>query len=637
MLLRKIFFVLCSIFFYQSQAQERILNFDVKVQIEKSGDIQVVEKITIKAEGNVFKHGLLRTFPLIRKNKDGNEIDVKYEINSIKKDGNIAQYFTNEDGEEWKIYIGDKDVELVSGIYEYQISYTVPFQIGYFDKYDELYWNVTGNGWDFPIDKATCCLYFPSENNKFENLHCYNGLAGSRTSNCTSSLNSNNTIVTFSAVHLKENEGLTVAASFAKGIVDPPTFAEKSTSFYKQIKTYLWSVIFGIGMSLFFFFNWKKHGKDSLKKSTVPEFSPPYDWSPAIVGYVYHREIKDNTYMASIINIAVKGIVKICSTKENGTFSDKTTYEIEILNKELEILNVEELNIASTFSKKNKIKVEDSNYIIFEEAYSKWLEAVMRQINLENFYQNNTRKKWLGFAVLLIAGLGFEMFSKNNGYINYAFYAGLILVLSGVTYWWFSKKEIRVGLMVLRAVLTFFIAAPAMAIFLMTIPFLNAIQIIVIGVVILIYIFYIMNLGKFTEEGAEVLNRIEGFKLYLETAEKDRMNMLNPPELTPLLFETLFPYAIALGVEIEWGKQFEEVLELAKYNPDWYQGNDTIYRRPTLFLSGFGNSVGGARVDPSPPRSSSSSSSGSRGSWSSGSSGGGSSGGGGGGGGGGGW
>ena len=126
----------------------------------------------------------------------------------------------------------------------------------------------------------------------------------------------------------------------------------------------------------------------------------------------------------------------------------------------------------------------------------------------------------------------------------------------------------------------------------------------------------------------------------MQTAEKDRMNMLNPPELTPQLFEKLFPYAIALGVEIEWGKQFAEILELAKYDPAWYQGEDTFYMQPAMFLSSFGNSVSSAAVDPSPPSSSSgssSSSSGSSGSWSSGSSGGGSSGGGGGGGGGGGW
>ena len=639
MLLRKLVFVLFLILFHQVQAQERIIDFAVTVKIEKSGNIEVVENITINAEGNVFKHGLLRTFPLIRKDKDGNEIDAQYTINSIKKDGSNEEYFTKEESGNWKIYIGNKDVELQNGIYKYQISYSVPFQIGYFDQYDELYWNVTGNGWDFPIDEATCKIYLPSENNIFENLHCYTGQSGSSASNCISSLNDNKTIVTFSALQLGSNEGLTVAASFAKGIVDPPTFIQESASFYKQIKACFWSVFFGLGMLLFFFFSWRKHGKDPVNKTLIPEFLPPYDWSPAIIGYVYHREVKDKTYMASVINACVKGAVKISSSIDSGVFTNKNEYEIEVLDKESKNLSVEESEIISGFSKKSKIKVDDSNYKIFDKAYSKWLKTLTKQINLEEFYQNNTSKKWIGFAVFIIAGLAYAVLSKSKGYINYPFYSILILATALITYW-FSKKVESTGQKALRGILAFFIFAPAVFIFVVTIFTLGKVQIIVTGIVLVMYIIYVKTLGKYTEKGAEAVYRLEGFKLYLKTAEKNRINALNPPELTPQLFEKLFPYAIALGVELEWGKQFEEVLELAKYNPDWYNGNDdTFYRRPTMFLSSFGNSVTKSRVDPSPPTSSgsSSSSSGSSGSWSSGSSGGGSSGGGGGGGGGGGW
>jgi len=638
MILRKIFFVLFSIVFYQVQAQERILNFDVKIQIEKSGNINVVENITINAEGNDFRHGLLRVLPLSRRDKDGHQIDVQYTIRSIKKDGVKENYFTKEESGDWKIYIGNKDVDLERGVYDYQISYTVPFQVGYFDQYDELYWNVTGNGWNLPIDKATCEISLPS-GNKFENLHCYTGVSGSTASDCTSSLSTDHTLASFATIQLAANEGLTVAASFPKGIVDPPTFLQESATFYKQIKTNLWSVIYGIGMSIFFFFSWRKFGKDPVKKTLIPEFMAPFDWSPAIIGYVYDRKITRKTYMSSFINASVKGAIRILSTVENGVFKNKHAYEIEVLNKQSQKLSIEESDIVSGFTKKDKIKVDDTNYKIFEKAYSKWLKTVTKQINLEDFYQNNTQKKWLGFAVFLIAGLTYQLLSNTRGYINYPFYTGLIVAVSGLTYW-FTKKGLSVGLLVLRGILAFFVLPTALFVFFISIPFLSTIQMVVIGIVFLMYIFYARTLGKYTEKGADALHRLEGFKLYLQTAEKDRMNMLNPPELTPQLFEKLFPYAIALGVEIEWGKQFAEILELAKYDPAWYQGEDTFYMQPAMFLSGFGNSVNSAAVNPNPPASSgssSSSSSGSSGSWSSGSSGGGSSGGGGGGGGGGGW
>ena len=364
----KILGIFFLFFFSFAHSQEKIVNFDVTIQIEKSGTIQVIEKITIKAEGNKFKHGLLRILPLIRKDKNNNYVGVEYQINSIKKDGVEEDYFTKEDGDDWKIYIGDKDIELESNTYQYQISYSTPYQIGYFDTYDELYWNVTGNSWEIPIDKATCQLFLPSDNSTFENIKCYTGPEGSTASNCNSSFSSNKTVVNFMTSRLNENEGFTVAASFAKGVIDPPTTFEKTTSFYNQIKTGVWSVIFGIGMFFFYFLNWKKHGKDPIQKTIIPEFRPPFGWSPAILGYVYTREIKDKNYMASLVNCAVKGAIKIVSSIESGVFVNSTVYEIEIKNKEATNLSAEEEALFKPLSKKTTIPVNNKNHKIFCKA-----------------------------------------------------------------------------------------------------------------------------------------------------------------------------------------------------------------------------------------------------------------------------
>ncbi len=136
MSLKKIFLLTFSFLFFFANAQERILNFDVQIDIQESGVIQVTEKIKIKAEGNQFVHGLRRDLLLERKDKEGNAIDVGYKLISIKKDGFIAPYFTKEERKNFIIYIGSKDIELENGIYDYEITYTTPFKIGYFDYYD---------------------------------------------------------------------------------------------------------------------------------------------------------------------------------------------------------------------------------------------------------------------------------------------------------------------------------------------------------------------------------------------------------------------------------------------------------------------------------------------------------------------
>ena len=69
------------------------------------------------------------------------------------------------------------------------------------------------------------------------------------------------------------------------------------------------------------------------------------------------------------------------------------------------------------------------------------------------------------------------------------------------------------------------------------------------------------------------------------------------PEMSPRHFETLLPYAVALGVEKPWSETFERWLlaasagaAAAAYQPSWYHGDsfgpgsftDTI--RPSTFF-----------------------------------------------------
>jgi uncharacterized membrane protein len=144
------------------------------------------------------------------------------------------------------------------------------------------------------------------------------------------------------------------------------------------------------------------------------------------------------------------------------------------------------------------------------------------------------------------------------------------------------------------------------------------------------FIFYHL-IKRPTVLGRQLMNQIEGFKMYLEAAEKDRLNFRNPPQKTPTLFEKYLPYALALDVEQKWAEHFSDIIQGSlipdsdTYYPGWYAG--TI--GPNVSLVGFttalsGSFVGGLESASTPPGSSSGL-------------GGGSSGGGGGGGGGGGW
>jgi uncharacterized membrane protein YgcG len=98
-----------------------------------------------------------------------------------------------------------------------------------------------------------------------------------------------------------------------------------------------------------------------------------------------------------------------------------------------------------------------------------------------------------------------------------------------------------------------------------------------------------------TRAGRAVLDRLEGLRLYLEVAEKDELRFKHPPEKTPELFERLYPYALALGVEQQWADRFSGVFakleaERRPYHPLWYHGGNFDSHN----IGGFAGSLGGS-------------------------------------------
>jgi uncharacterized membrane protein YgcG len=137
-----------------------------------------------------------------------------------------------------------------------------------------------------------------------------------------------------------------------------------------------------------------------------------------------------------------------------------------------------------------------------------------------------------------------------------------------------------------------------------------------------------------TRQGRGVMDRIEGFRMYLDTAEEERLEFLNPPKKTPELFERFLPYAVALDCENTWAARFAGILASAGTAAAvgaWYAGERDILSDPIGFTEHVGSSLSQQVASASSAPGSDSGSSGG------GSSGGGSSGGGGGGGGGSGW
>lgn len=156
-------FLFCFLIVSAAQAQERILLFRSEISINTDGSMEVKEAIIINSEGRQFKRGIYRDFPTRYKDRLGNDYRVDFQVISLQRDGINDTYHMEQKPNGERIYIGRKNYFISAGEHTYIITYRTNRQLGFFKDFDELYWNVTGNGWNFIIEKAEAKVILPSD------------------------------------------------------------------------------------------------------------------------------------------------------------------------------------------------------------------------------------------------------------------------------------------------------------------------------------------------------------------------------------------------------------------------------------------------------------------------------------------
>ena len=112
----------------------------------------MVETIRVRAEGNQIRRGIYRDFPMRYRDRYGNRMVVDFELLGVERDGRPEPHFTETIANGVRINTGNDDFLPVPADITYTLRYRTTRQLGFFDAHDEIYWNVTGLGWAFPID-----------------------------------------------------------------------------------------------------------------------------------------------------------------------------------------------------------------------------------------------------------------------------------------------------------------------------------------------------------------------------------------------------------------------------------------------------------------------------------------------------
>jgi uncharacterized membrane protein YgcG len=630
------------------ETTERILDFQSDITVHADGSMTVRETISVRCAGDQIKRGIYRDFPTLYGSSWLTRSRVPFEVVEVQRDGRPEPYHIESLSNGKRVYIGHKDVILRPGIYTYTLTYKTDRQLGFFADHDELYWNVTGNDWAFEIEKASATVTLPKGvPGGSLKLEGYTGPQGATGKDFTSALNVEGNAVFSTTRPLPPKEGLTIVVSWPKGYVQQPTRTQKM-EYFLQDNVGLVVGLFGILVVFTYYLNvWVRVGRDPAKGPVVPLPEPPKGFSPAAVRYLTEMGYDDKCMTATILNMAVKGFLAI--KKEGGVYSlAKTSMALSSLTRE-------ERKVASALlGKEGAIELKPQNHYRIKKAIES-LKTDLRLAFEKHYFATNQQYLLPGLilsaAMLLAAGL----FSPGSGdFAGPGRVFALFFICVWLTGWscgvamllWQVYSLWRAvfaggyqilftlpGAVFMTLFATPFVAGEGFGLFFFTLVTSVWMIPVLLALVALNLVFHYL-LKAPTHTGRKALDEIEGFRRYLNATEQRCFDLRPASEKTPETFEKYLPYALALGIENGWARQFSEVLAGAgaagatgrPYSPGWYPGHDWNALSAGGFASAFASSLSDAI-------SSSSSAPGS----SSGSSGGGSSGGGGGGGGGGGW
>lgn len=619
-----------------SSDDERIRAFDSHVTVDPNGKMEVTETITVQAAGVNIRHGIYRDFPTRYKDRLGNNYSVTFDIVSVERDGNSEDYHTELMQNGQRVYFGRASYELPPGVYTYRFTYRTSRQLGFFKDHDELYWNVTGSGWMFPIDVATATVVLPPVvRNAIRETTGYAGYQGAKDKAVAGRDAQGNP--TFRAENLAAHQGLSFVVTWPKGLIREPTAAEKRAEFLADNR----AVVIGVGglilVWVYYILVWFEFGRDPHPGTIVPLYEPQDNLSPAAMRFLERMGFDDKVFTSSILGLAAKGYLTIDHTGKTYRLIRKRGYGT-VENR----LSSDEKEVAERiFSEGDQLDLTEHNTRLrgAEEALKNTLEATMEK----KYFVTNGHYQWPAVALTALTVLVMVLEAGGSGVGLFmsvwltGWSTGVAILVVGVIRAW---KSVMSGGSVTAALFITLFSVPFVGgecvgvFFLQSAVGVTPIFIILVGVLTSLLFHYLLKAP--TLAGRALMDRIEGFRMFLKAVDGDRINRMAPVAKTPELFERYLPFALALGVEHAWAQQFSQVLAAAAgasssqggrgYAPSWYSGTGFAAFSPAGFTSSFSDSFSGAISSSAAPASSSS-----------GGGGGGSSGGGGGGGGGGGW
>lgn len=291
--------------------QERVLEFHSDIHIGADGALSVTETIVVQAEGREIRRGILRDFPTDYRDRFGARVKVPFQVVAVSRDGAAEPWRVEQLANGARIRIGNPAVLLPRGRHEYQITYRTSRQLGFFDKHDELYWNVNGNGWTFAMDRISAEVRLPAEVPADRiRVEAYTGPQGARGRDYAGEARAGG--ASFATTRaLPAYEGLTIVMEFPKGVVREPSFLQRLQWWFGDNKP----VLTGVGgfalLLAFLWWRWHLVGRDPRAGPAFPRYEAPPGMGPAEVRFIDRMKYDPQCFAAGLLGLGARGFLRI--------------------------------------------------------------------------------------------------------------------------------------------------------------------------------------------------------------------------------------------------------------------------------------------------------------------------------------
>jgi uncharacterized membrane protein len=515
-----------------STRELRIESFQSGIIVMPNGTIDVTESIQAHFIGGPW-HGLYRTIPVEYVTPQGLNYSLFLDVKRVTDaSGRTLKYESSRERHyrKLKIYVPDAD----NSTQNISIEYTVSDALRFFEDHDELYWNVTGDEWDIPIQSVRARIILPEGTTNIR-ANVFTGAYRSRAQNADVEIAGNGVEVrTREPLHI--HEGLTVAVAFDKGFVHEPTAASKLALFFRSN----WPLGIPIAIFVVMFYLWWTRGRDPRLRPIAAQYEPPDRLTPGEVGTLVDNSADMRDVTASIVDLAVRGYIVI---------------EEHQKDRMLGLMHDKDYNFIVQKNRAEWTKLKPHEQALLQGLFtSGTVGESVSMSSLENhFYTSLPGIKSNIFSTLVADGYySRRPDSVRSAYIAAGVVIGFLLVFGGL------KLASSQGM----APLPFLIAG------------------VISGAIICAFGWF---MPAHTEQGARALEGVLGFEDFLVHVESDRFNhMIKTPEM----FEKFLPFAMALGVEKNWSKAFQGIMTQP---PQWYRGSSY---GPNFYPMAFTNDLG---------------------------------------------